>query len=115
MLYFLTCDQCGAEISVTPIETQQYRAKTCNKCGAELVFANSELQEGRMLVVFRCHNQQCTALEIPQELPITRTALREMSQPGSEGKFMCRTCGQLIQLTDQERENNLRMLAEEAA
>jgi hypothetical protein len=79
------------------------------------MFADSELKEGRLLVLFRCHNPQCPALEKPQELPITRTALREMSQPGSEEKFICTTCGELIQLSDQEKANTRKMLDEEAA
>lgn len=112
LAYFLTCD-CGAEIRVTALETQQYRAKTCDRCGAEIVLANSDLREARILVLFRCHNPQCSVFEQPQEHPITRSALEKMSHPNSTDKFMCVKCGQLFGLTDQEKDNNVKMLAEE--
>ena len=99
---------------VTPLETQQQKAKPCPKCGAGLVFADCELREGRLLVLFRCHNPRWPAREEPQETPITRTTLRELSQPSSEEKFICMACGELIPLSDQEKANNLRMLDEEA-
>jgi len=115
MDYFIDCDRCHTAVRVTPLDTRQHRSKICDNCGAELVFANHELQEWRILVVFRCHNPKCAALEKPQELPITRTALRKMSQPGSEDKFMCSTCREQFPLSDQEKANNLRMLDEEEA
>lgn len=111
MLYF-NCGNCGAEVRVAPSEAQKDSEKSCPACGAKLVFANHELKEGQMLVLFRCHNQACPGVEQPQELPITRTSLREMCQHGSD--MACRHCGEPLRFSDQEKANTLKKLDEEA-
>lgn len=70
--------------------------------------------ESRITVLFRCQNKQCTIYGQPFEQPVTRTALREMSQPESTDKFMCIRCGEMFPLTKQEKVGNLEMLDKEA-
>jgi hypothetical protein len=65
--------------------------------------------ELKIMVLFRCHNPLCAMFETPLEQPITRTALRKMSQPDSRDKFRCVKCGQLFSLTEQEKASNLEM------
>ena len=115
MLYFLNCDRCRTEVSVTPPETQRYRSKTCPHCGAELVFANSELREGRLLVVFRCGTLSCTRHGKPQEVPLTRAFLRQACEPDGKDGIFCPACGQETRMTDLEKTNTREMLDEEAA
>jgi len=115
MLYFLNCDKCHAEVSATPLETQRHRSKTCPHCGAELVFANSELREGRLIVVFRCGILACTRYGKPQEVPLTRTFLRQACEPGGKDRIFCPACGQETRMTDLEKANTRKMLDEEAA
>ena len=68
-----------------------------------------------IMVLFRCHNPQCAMFETPWSQPITRAALREMSQPDSADKFKCVKCGQLFLLTEQEKAGSLEMLDADAA
>ncbi len=70
----------------------------------------NEETELRLMVFFRCQNPQCSEFEVPREQPITRTNLREMSQPESTDKFMCPRCGHMFVLPAQEKVNNLKML-----
>jgi predicted RNA-binding Zn-ribbon protein involved in translation (DUF1610 family) len=66
--------------------------------------------ETRITVLFRCRNPLCGRFDQPTEQFVTRTVLREMSQPESMDRFMCPACGQTFVLTEQEKKNNLEML-----
>jgi|GEM_PF-4882788 hypothetical protein len=76
---------------------------------------NQLMNELRIMFAFRCRNPQCEFFETQQPQPITRTALREMSQPDNTDKFMCRRCGQMFTLTEQEKAGTLEMLDREAS
>jgi transcription elongation factor Elf1 len=115
MFYFTNCPQCNAEVKVTPLEKQQCQAKACPNCGAEIAFANSELQEGRLLIVIRCPHPSCTAHAREQWVPLTRTFLKQMFEPNGDDRMFCPTCGQTFRLSNLEKENIRKMLAEEAA
>lgn len=72
------------------------------------------IEEKRIVVLFRCRNSVCAIFQKPMSHLATRTELREMCQPQSTKKFMCLGCGDLFDLTDEEKANTLKMLNEEA-
>jgi hypothetical protein len=73
------------------------------------------MEEMRITVLFRCRNPHCAIFQKPMETPVTRTVLRQMCQPRSTEKFMCLGCGELFDLTDDEKASTLKMLEQEAA
>jgi hypothetical protein len=72
-------------------------------------------EEKRIVILFRCRNSGCAIFQKPMSHLATRTELREMCQPQSAKKFMCLGCGELFDLTDEEKANTLKTLNEEAA
>jgi DNA-directed RNA polymerase subunit RPC12/RpoP len=115
MVYFTDCPQCHKEVKVTPVEKQQDSAKACPNCGVQIVFADSELKEGRLLIVIRCPEPSCTACGKELWVPLTRTFLKQTFEPGGDDRMLCPTCGQTFRLSNLEKENIRKMLAEEAA
>jgi DNA-directed RNA polymerase subunit RPC12/RpoP len=115
MVYFTNCHKCHSEVRITPLEKQQGDNFACPKCGAQIVLADSNLQEGRLLIVIRCTQPDCTARGKEQWVPLTRTYLKQMVGPGGDNRMFCPACCQTFLLSQLEIDNTRKMLAEEAA
>jgi hypothetical protein len=66
----------------------------------------------RLLILFRCRVPSCPTEGRPQDALLAKEFLKQACEPDGEGIF-CIRCGQSTRLSDSEKANTRKMLAEE--